>query len=544
MKLPFDFEKTKQWVIDTPVWRSMFRGGVWKDTPRDRAQHVIGNVWLHVHPSRIRKHWLNLRYTWGLGILSFFLFLVLTVTGVLLMMYYRPATELAYRDMKDLEFAVSLGMFLRNMHRWSAHAMVLITILHMVRVFMTGSYKTPREFNWGVGVILLTLTLFLSFTGYLLPWDQLALWAINVGANMAAATPVIGADGPFSMVGLKNDARFILLGGTSVGENTLIRFYVMHCVLVPLIAGILMIVHFWRVRKDDFSGPPIAPEKLPADKIDVWPHLIIREYAVGIICLIVLIVWSLAINAPLEEMANPTVTPNPSKAPWYFLGLQELLVYFDPWIAGVFLPGVIIGGLVAMPYLEKDKDRGVGSYAWRERPFAYSGFMFGIVFWFVLIFVGTFMRGPSWSLYMPWEDWAIHKPPPPSTFSLSNWLGGPLLLLYFGAGPLIPKLVTLTNSTRLIVAKIAMGTLVLLLGLAVITPLTFAQSFWVGASLFVYLVLGVVLPSRYIKTLDFVRYAITMTLLLMMIGVFLKIGLRWGFNVKYIFSLPAFSFNI
>src|ERR1019366_5049820 len=146
-------EELKKKILDSQIWRSMFRGGAWKDTPRDRAQHILGNVWLHLHPSRVRKNSLKWNYTFGLGGLSFLLFLILTVTGVLLMFYYRPSVDLAYRDMKDLEYAVSVGAFLRAMHRWSAHAMVLIVILHMVRVFLTGSYKTPREFNWVGGVI-------------------------------------------------------------------------------------------------------------------------------------------------------------------------------------------------------------------------------------------------------------------------------------------------------------------------------------------------------------------------------------------------------
>src|SRR5947207_15889983 len=170
--------------------------------------------------------------------------------------------------MKDLEYAVSLGSFIRAMHRWSAHAMVLIVILHMVRVFLTGSYKSPREFNWAVGVILLTLTLFLSFTGYLLPWDQLAMWAVTVGTNMARAHPFIGHEGPgasmlnwlggdnMQIVHAGSDIRFALLAGRFVGEATLLRFYVLHCIAFPFVAVILIAVHFWRVRKDGgISGP-------------------------------------------------------------------------------------------------------------------------------------------------------------------------------------------------------------------------------------------------------------------------------------------------
>jgi quinol-cytochrome oxidoreductase complex cytochrome b subunit len=154
---------------------------------------------------------------------------------------------------------VPFGPFIRNMHRWAAHAMVITVWLHMLRVFMTGSYKPPREFNWVVGVILLVLTLLLSFTGYLLPWDQLAIWAVTVGTNMARATPLLGHEGPLGpQIGMKpdNDVRFLLLGGTQVGPPALLRFYVLHCVFLPVAIGIFMIVHFWRIRKDGgISGP-------------------------------------------------------------------------------------------------------------------------------------------------------------------------------------------------------------------------------------------------------------------------------------------------
>src|SRR5271167_1708771 len=376
-----DIGKLKKEVVDSQIWRSVFRGGVWKDTPRDRAAHIIGNVWLHLHPIRVRKRAVEWTYTWGLGGISFLLFLILTVTGVLLMFYYRPTVDLAYRDMKDLEFAVTLGTLMRNMHRWGAQAMVVMVIAHMVRVFLTGSYKKPREFNWGVGVLLLTLTLFLSFTGYLLPWDQLAIWAVTVGTNMAGATPGLGNEGPFGALAgmhINNDVRFVLLGGTMVGENTLLRFYVMHCVAVPLVVGILLILHFWRVRKDSFSAAPITSNE---EKVDVWPSLITREYIAAAGCLLVIMLWSVLMNAPLEVMANPNVTPNPSKAPWYFVGLQELLVYFDPWIAGVVMPNLIIVGLMAIPYIDTSP-KGIGTYAWKERPYAITMFLLGVIMWF------------------------------------------------------------------------------------------------------------------------------------------------------------------
>jgi quinol-cytochrome oxidoreductase complex cytochrome b subunit len=148
-------------------------------------------------------------------------------------------------------------MILRNMHRWAAHLMVVTVMLHMLRVFLTGSYKPPREFNWVVGVTLLVLTLLLSFTGYLLPWDQLAYWAITVGTNMLGAAPFIGNEGPFSLVDKYNDVRFMLLGGSGIGPNALLRFYVLHIMLLPLAAAIFIAVHFWRIRKDGGISRPL-----------------------------------------------------------------------------------------------------------------------------------------------------------------------------------------------------------------------------------------------------------------------------------------------
>lgn len=545
MALP-DFKKLFEELTNTQVWRSMFRGGTWKNNARDRAQHILGNVWLHLHPARIRPRAVRFSYSWGLGGLSFLLFLVLTVTGIVLMFYYRPTVNLAYQDMKDLEFVVSFGTFMRNLHRWSAHAMVLFVMLHMVRVFLTGAYKTPREFNWGVGVVLLTLTFFLSFTGYLLPWDQLAIWAVTVGTNMASATPFAGAEGPFSSllgVGLKNDARFGLLGGTTVGSATLVRFYVLHCIAVPFLTGILLIVHFWRVRKDGFSAAPL-PGDQPQTKVEVWPNLVVREYIGGIIMLVVLIAWSLLINAPLEGIADPNVTPNPSKAPWYFLGLQELLVYFDPWIAGVVLPGVIIAGLIAIPYLDPDPNLGVGFYSIKERPFANTIFLTGMGAWFVLIVIGTFMRGPNWTWYWPWESWLMHKPPEPSTSIMPLFLGSGLLVAYFAVGLTLPRMVKATIALSPAIWK----TLACAVGLALIFGLlptfTLVQGMWLGFGVFLYVVLGFLLPHAYLQNLSKLRYVICMVLLLLMISVFLKMALRLGFNVKYIVSLPAVSLNI
>ncbi len=245
------------------IWRSVFRHR-FEDLPRNRMLQITSSVFLHLHPATVRRHGLRLRFTWGMGGLSFLTFLVTVVTGVVLMFYYRPTAQWAYIDMKNLQHEIPFGMIQRNMHRWAAHAMVILVWLHMLRVFLSGSYKAPREFNWVVGVALLVLTMLLSFTGYLLPWDQLARWAITVGTNMAAAAPFLGHQGPgASLTGVteRTDLRALLLGGPQVGDPAILRFYVLHCVALPLLAVLLMAVHFWRIRKDGgISGPPAPKE--------------------------------------------------------------------------------------------------------------------------------------------------------------------------------------------------------------------------------------------------------------------------------------------
>jgi len=220
------------------VWQSIFRSGL-GDTNLRRALAIQQNLFLHLASVKVRKRSLSFRVTWFLGTLSLGTFAILVVTGVPLMLYYHPSVPQAYTDMNDLRFVVSAGLFLRNLHRWSAHSMVLLVFAHMFKVFYRGAYRPPREFNWVIGVVLLLLTLFLSYTGYLLPWDQLAFWAITVGSNLISAMPIVGAR-----------IRFLILGGNGVNANALLRFYVLHCVILPLAAVAFVAIHFWRIRKD------------------------------------------------------------------------------------------------------------------------------------------------------------------------------------------------------------------------------------------------------------------------------------------------------
>lgn len=230
--------KIKNMIVNSRVWRSFFRHG-WPDNPLDRSLIMTTNVFFHLHPVKISRKSLNWKYSLGLGLITAIVFGSLSLTGILLMFYYVPSVERAYSYIIVLQTEVPFGQLLRNLHRWGAHLMVIVAVLHMARVFYTGAYKPPREFNWVVGVILLLLTLAASFTGYLLPWDQLAFWAITVGTSVASYAPGAG-----------DLLKFILLGGPEVGQESLTRFYSLHVMIVPAAILLISSLHIWRVRKD------------------------------------------------------------------------------------------------------------------------------------------------------------------------------------------------------------------------------------------------------------------------------------------------------
>src|SRR5450432_4107452 len=256
---------------------------------------------------RVREPQLGFRHTWYLGALTLGAFTIQLTTGLLLMLYYHPSIPQAYADMKDLQFVVSSGVFLRNLHRWSAHAMVFLVFAHLAKVFYRGAFRPPRELNWIVGVFLLMLTLLSSYTGYLLPWDQLSYWGTTVGSHIMSSMPLIG-----------EKLSFILLGGHSVNANALIRFYVLHTVILPLALIMLIVLHLWRLHKDggmhaevaeENSANDAAPEARiiaeghspPAGRTLPYWELLFRE-TIGIEVLLVVLVWiALRWNAPLEQ---------------------------------------------------------------------------------------------------------------------------------------------------------------------------------------------------------------------------------------------------
>ena len=396
------------------IWESIFRNPI-PETDLERSSTSFTNFFLHIHPVKVHKNTLRPLYTLGLGLMSMFLFLILIATGVLLMFYYVPSTSQAYDRMLDLRGTVAFGIFLRNMHRWSAHGMVAVVFLHMCRVFLTGSYKKPREFNWVIGVLLLLVTLFMSFTGYLLPWDQLAFWAITVGAAIAGYAPFVG-----------KEMQFVLLGDTSVGQEALLRFYVLHVAVLPAIMVLLIAIHFWRIRKDGgLSRPETKPapqvlatfqKKLyglqgfvranftkvgntPDESVFAWPHLLVAELFVLVLTVSAVLLVSLLFNAPLEEPVNAMHPPNPAKAPWYFLGLQEMVSYSAFW-GGIGIPGIMVGLLLAVPYLDRTT-HGVGRWFAKERLLANTLFLSLVILNVIFIIIGTFFRGPNWTFVSP-----------------------------------------------------------------------------------------------------------------------------------------------
>ncbi len=356
---------------------------------RSRSQAVFSNVFLHLHSTRINVRTLRFSTTMAMGIASLALFLILVVTGILLMIYYKPSVDLAYTSMKDIHHVVPSGRVMRNVHRWAAHLMVLSVLLHMARVFFTGSYQKPREFNWVVGMGLFVITLGLSFTGYLLPWDQLAFWAATIGANIAGS-PLEMTDA-LKITGFFDPGGFIkrlLLGANEVGGEALIRFYLLHVMVLPIALVALLAVHFWRIRKDGGLGRPAeaapgaiadnrpqkpeeAPSKSyglmcvvrdrtpatncdPSESVPSWPYLLRAELFIFMACVLMTLLLGFFFDAPLKEIANPSIPENPAKAPWYFLGLQEMVSY-SAFMGGLIIPALIIIGLALIPYLDREK---------------------------------------------------------------------------------------------------------------------------------------------------------------------------------------------
>ncbi|HNT25031.1 MAG TPA: cytochrome b N-terminal domain-containing protein [Anaerolineales bacterium] len=311
---------------------------------RSRMRMVVDSLVLHLHPTKVPQSTLRWSYTWGLGGLSALLVTMLAVTGVFLQMNYTPSPPQAYLDVLALRTGTWFGDLLRNIHHWSANLLIITSVLHLLRVFFTGAHRPPRELNWLLGVGMLLLVVAANFTGYLLPWDQLAFWAITVGTSILSYIPLVGQ--PLSR---------LLLGGPEVGPPTLLTFYSLHISFIPLGILALMAYHFWRVRKDGGLTIPksASQQEQPApERVTTIPHLVRREAVWAASWVAILFIFSMLIPAPLEGIADPAVSPNPAKAPWYFLGIQELLLHFHPLVGAVIIPALGLAALALLPFYD------------------------------------------------------------------------------------------------------------------------------------------------------------------------------------------------
>jgi len=330
------------------IWRSIFPRPIVPRTERARRRTILEFFVLHMRPVRVRRSTLPYTHTFGLGGSSLTLIGLMIFTGVLLMLAYEPSPERAYNSVISLQDQFLFGGLVRNIHHWSANILVAVVLLHMLRVFLTGGYHGARRFNWVLGLGLLVGVLVANFTGYLLPWDQLAFWAVTICTGMFGYVPWIGE-------WLQGMAR----GGTEVSSATLVIFYAFHTTLVPVTLVLLMGFHFWRVRKAGGVVDPRPPEDVP-DKDDDFastlPELLMRELAAALALIAFVVVLSVFVDAPLGAPANPGMSTNPAKAPWYFVGFQELQLHFHPVIAVVVIPMLAALALLAIPYLRYPKE--------------------------------------------------------------------------------------------------------------------------------------------------------------------------------------------
>ena len=411
---------------------------------RESGDAIVSNFLLHWFPAKVTKSSLDWSYSFWLGAASAALYLLLILSGFPLLFLYIPSVERAYASVKDIEYVVAFGSWIRSVHRFAAHLMVAAVFLHLVRVFLTGAYKNGvgqgqrREWNWILGVGMLLLTLFLSFTGYLLPWDQLAFWAVTVGTNIASSVPLVGPT-----------IRELLIGGRTIDQPTLIRFYALHVFVLPALLSLLFVYHVWRIRKDGGlaradrelllerkAEQPAAPSKTytllgiargtaptvrtdsleaPDRAVNAVPDLTRRAAIVVLGTIALVSILSALIRSPLEEAANPLITPNPAKAPWYFLWLQEIvtdttfrigsLTVNGAFIGGVLLPGLLIVVLTVWPWLDKSPGAAAGTWFPANRKTQNLVFIGIAIVIIILTLIGVFLRGPYWQFYWPWEAW-------------------------------------------------------------------------------------------------------------------------------------------
>jgi len=325
------------------IWHSIFPSAFRPLKDRGDYRRFFNSLILHFRPRNVQERTLRFTLTWGLGGMAVVLIILLFGTGILMKFVYQPFPDKAYGSILYLQRDVLFGQFVRNIHHWSGNILLIVVFLHFLRVFFTGAFHPPRQFNWIIGLCLFLTILMSNFTGYLLPWDQLSFWAITICTGMLEYIPVVGLW-----------FQRLIRGGSEVGTSTLANFYAIHTAILPVLLIALITFHFWRVRK---AGGLVTPRKPEEDEhirgkmVPSIPNLILREIVVASVVVGSVLMISVFFDAPLGSEANLGLSPNPTKAPWYFMGFQEILIHFHPIIALCLIPLLIGIGLVGIPYV-------------------------------------------------------------------------------------------------------------------------------------------------------------------------------------------------
>jgi quinol-cytochrome oxidoreductase complex cytochrome b subunit len=353
------------------------------DPDKEKKSRPVVNLILHLHPRKVRLSTLRFTLSFGLGGMAALLVVLQVFTGLLLRFHYDPQPANAYNSILNLQSNLLFGQMVRNLHHWGAILLLWVTFLHMLRVLFTGAYRKPRQANWIFGLILLILVVLSNFTGYLLPWDQLSYWAVTISTNLLEYIPLIG-----------HGFKLSLLGGQEVGGHTLTNFYNLHTGIIPLCMVILMAFHFWLIRKA--GGLIVAEKDKDSPMIDTQPHLVAREFVTALVLLAILFLLSSLFNAPLRERANPLFSPNPAKAAWYFMGLQELLIHFHPFFAIVVFPITILIAGCRLPFIKMDDTNyGIWFLSDKGKRSGIYALIAGVSFTVLFVIISSFLPDPE-----------------------------------------------------------------------------------------------------------------------------------------------------
>lgn len=354
----------------------------WELNPKEEHKRlglIFRSLILHLHPPKLNEKVLKFSHTFGLGGMAIILICVQFFTGLLLRFFYVPSPGRAYDSIISLQNDVLFGQLIRNLHHWSAVLLIIIAFLHLLRVFFTSAFHGKRQFNWVIGLCLFILVVFSNFTGYLLPWDQLSYWAVTVSTNMLEYIPLIG-----------NTIKEIIIGGREIGGTTLLIFYNFHTGILPISLVLIMAFHFWRVRK---AGGVVVPQSSEEEKyVTTIPHLVAKEFVAALVLIAVLFILALLFNAPLLEKANPNISPNPAKAPWYFMGIQELILHLHPLFSAIIIPFTVLIAALLVPYLNYDtEDNGKWFYSNKAANIGLKTVLFSIIIIFLLVLLDEYL---------------------------------------------------------------------------------------------------------------------------------------------------------